>query len=58
MKKLLLRQEEKFLHLYLQTCKVDLIVQFIVKKLNKEIITDSKANLLVNYIKNVIIHTH
>lgn len=60
MKRLLNRsnqQEEKLLFLYQQTCKIELVVHQLIKKIAKQEV-GSSSNIFQNYLKNVIIHIH
>mmetsp|Transcript_1802 Transcript_1802/g.1727 ORF Transcript_1802/g.1727 Transcript_1802/m.1727 type:complete len:113 (-) Transcript_1802:1062-1400(-) len=58
MKKLLQRQEEKLIQMYLQTCKVDLLVQFLIQKMTAEISAEKEGSMTLHQMKTVIVHTH
>ena len=60
-------EEVKLLIMYAQTCKVEMVIQQIIKKMQNELYSNnsqqvnqanSQSSIVHNYIKNVIIHTH
>ncbi|CDW73412.1 nli interacting factor-like phosphatase family protein [Stylonychia lemnae] len=59
------QNEEKLINMYAQTCKIELVVQQLIKKIQNDIYptqtqkqAGQSSGLVHNYMKNVIIHTH